>query len=117
MHKILGYLLICTGVLLIFFSLIGMYKVFVDRHQTAPVVQLSDMNLQTQYGIMIVPMQNLNTLANLGLFALFMMFVLSTGAKLAGIGTNMLKNERIHEALLMLNNKAAAPSENSLHKL
>ena len=30
MYKIFGYLLICAGLLLIFFSLIGMYKVFVN---------------------------------------------------------------------------------------
>ena len=99
MHKILGYLFICIGVLLILFSLLCMYKVFVDRQPVAPVVQLTDVNLNTQYGPLSMPMQNVNTLANLGLFALLMMFVLSAGSKLAGVGTNLLKNERIHEAL------------------
>ena len=116
MHKILSYLFICVGVLLIFFSLISMYKVFVDRQPAAPVVQLADMNLQTQYGTMLVPMQNLNTLANLALFALFMAFVLSVGAKLAGIGTKMLKAERIREALLELK-PTELPSEEKLKKL
>lgn len=117
MHKIFGYLLICVGVLFIFFSLLCMYKVFVDRQPTAPVVQLADMNLQTQYGIIAVPMQNINTLANLGLFALFMLFVLSAGGKLAGLGVNLLKNERIYEGLLALQNKSNAPSAESLKKL
>ncbi len=116
MHKILSYLFICIGVLLIFFSLISMYKVFVDRQPAAPVVQLADMNLQTQYGPMMVPMQNLNTLANLGLFALFMAFVLSVGAKLAGLGAKMLKSERIREALLELK-PTEIPSEENLKNL
>lgn len=116
MHKILSYLFICVGTLLIFFSLVSMYHVFVDRQPAAPVVQLADMNLQTQYGIMLVPMQNVNTLANLGLFAVFMAFVLSAGAKLAGIGVKMLKNERICEALAELK-LTEIPSEENLKKL
>lgn len=106
----------CTGVLLVFFSLVSMYKVFVDRQPAAPVVQLTDMNLNTQYGVMTVPMKNLNALANLGLFVVFMAFVLSAGAKLAGLGVNILKNERIHDALTALN-KTSVPDETSLKKL
>ncbi len=116
MYKILSYLLICVGVLLIFFSLISMYKVFVDRQPAAPVVQLADMNLQTQYGTMVVPLQNINTLANLGLFTLLMAFVLSVGAKLAGVGANILKGERIHDALLELKT-TEIPSEDHLKTL
>lgn len=116
MNKIVGYLFVCVGVLLVFFSLISMYKVFADRQPVAPVVQLTDMNLQTQYGVMTVPMQNLNTLANLGLFAVFMAFVLSGGAKLAGVGTKWLKNECIREALLELKS-SELPDEEKLKKL
>ncbi len=116
MNKIVGYLFVCVGILLVFFSLVSMYKVFVDRQPVAPVVQLADMNLQTQYGAMTVPMQNLNTLVNLGLFAVFMAFVLSVGAKLAGIGTQWLKNERIHDALLALK-LTEIPDEEKLKKL
>ncbi len=117
MHKILGYLLICIGLLLVFFSLVSMYKVFVDRQPAAPVVQLTDIQLQTQYGPMNIPMKNTNTIANLGLFALFMLFILSAGNKLAGLGISMLKNERIHDALLSLNDKDSVSTEDSFKKL
>jgi len=117
MHKILGYLLICVGVLCIFFSFISMYKVFVGRQPVAPVVQLSDLQLQTQYGILQIPMQNANTLMNLALFAVFMAFVLAAGGKLAGLGISWLKNERIHDALLELNTRGDVPDEQTLQKL
>ena len=117
MHKITGYALIFVGLMLMFFSLISMYKVFVDRRPAVPVVQLADMNLNTSYGIMQIPMQNLNTLANLGLFALFMLFVLSAGAKTAGIGCNLLKNERICEALLQLDEKTKLAAQDNVKKL
>lgn len=117
MHKILGYLFICIGVLGIFFAAIGMYKVFVDRQPVAPVVQLTDMNVNTQYGPLSMPMQNVNTLANLGLFAILMMFVLSAGSKLASIGVNMVKTERLREALLARGETVTPQTEQALKKL
>ena len=117
MHKILGYLFICVGVLLILFSLLSMYKVFVDRQPVAPVVQLTDMNINTQYGVMTLPMQNVNTLANLGLFALLMLFVLSAGSKLASIGVNMVKTERLREALLARGETVTPQTEQTLKEL
>ena len=52
---------------------------------------------------MNIPMQAANTLANMGLFAVFMLFVVSVGGKIASLGVQLLKNERIYEALLQLN--------------
>lgn len=99
MNKIFGYLLICAGLLFVFFSLIGMYKVFAGGGSVVAVVQLADVQLNTQYGPVQMPMKGINAMANLGLFAVFMFFVLSAGSKLAGIGSGMLKNERIYDAL------------------
>ena len=84
MNKILGYLLICAGLMLMLFSVMGMYKVFADRQPVAPVVQVADLRINTQYGPMQIPMQGVNQIANLGLFAVLMMFILSAGAKLKG---------------------------------
>ena len=50
------------------------------------------------------------------LFVLLMMFVLSAGAKVGNIGCNLLKNERIYEALLQLN-RENPPSAQDLKKL
>jgi len=98
-HKIVGCLLVCVGLLLILFAAVGMYKVFVGHQPVVAVVQLADMNMQSQLGTMVIPMSNLNTLANLGLFALFMTMLVIIGEKLASIGCNFLKIERIYEAL------------------
>lgn len=99
MNKIFGYLLICAGLLLIFFSLIGMYKVFVNGNAAMPIIQLADMQLNTAYGIIQVPMKSFSAVINLLLFAVFMVFVLSAGGKLAGVGNGLLKSERIYDAL------------------
>jgi hypothetical protein len=114
MNKIFGYLLLCVGLLMIAFSVLSMYKVFVDRQPVAPVVQMKDVQIATQYGPLQLPMQAVNTLANIGLFAVFMLFILGAGGKVAGIGVNLLKTERLREALLLSQQK---PDEETLKKL
>lgn len=117
MNKILGYLLLCAGLLLVAFSVLSMYKVFVDKQPVAPVVQMADTQITTQYGPLQFPMQGLNTLANVMLFALFMLFVLGAGSKISLLGTNLLKAERIHEALLTLNTEKASQAEKNISQL
>lgn len=116
MNKIFGYLLICAGLMMMLFSVMSMYKVFADRQPVAPVVQMADLRINTQYGPMQIPMQGVNQIANLGLFALLMLFILSAGAKLAGVGNGLLKTERIHDALLAIEAKNA-PNKETLKKL
>jgi hypothetical protein len=99
---------------MIAFSVLSMYKVFVDRQPVAPVVQMKDVQIATQYGPLQLPMQAVNTLANIGLFAVFMLFILGAGGKVAGIGVNLLKTERLREALLLSQQK---PDEETLKKL
>lgn len=109
----MSYLFICIGVLLILFAFNGMFKVFIS-HQAAPVlVQFSDFQMRTQFGPVALPMEAINTIANLGLFALFMAFVAGVGGKLASIGCQLLKNERIHDALLQLNAAQSAQAATS----
>ena len=98
-HKITGYLLFCVGLLLMLFAVISMYKVFVGQQPVVAVVQLADMNLKTQMGMMVFPMANFNTLANLGLFAVFMLFIVTVGGKISALGCHFLKIERLYEAL------------------
>lgn len=99
MNKILGYLLICAGLGLIFFSLTGMYKVFINGGAVVPVLQLTDLQISTQYGPVLLPMKALSQLANLGLFAVLMLFVLAAGNKIAQVGNGLLKTERIYDAI------------------
>ena len=98
-HKITGYLLLCIGLLVMLFAVVSMYKVFVGGQPAVTVIQLADMNMKSQMGVMTIPMGNFNTLVNLGLFAIFMLFLVTVGGKLASLGYNFLKIERIYEAL------------------
>ncbi len=102
MHKILSYLLLCTGLLIILFALSGMYKVFIRGEEVLAIVHFADLTVQTQAGLMNIPMETTSVLANMGLFAVFMLFVMSTGGKIASLGVQLLKNERIYDALEQL---------------
>ena len=102
MYKILSYLLICVGLFIILFALHGMYRVFIGGGTVLTLVNFADFAVQTQFGPMTLPMTQVSTLANLGLFALFMGFLVAVGGKIASVGCQILKNERIHDALLQL---------------
>ncbi len=110
MHKILSYLLICVGLFIILFALHGMYRVFIGGGAVLSLVNFADLTVQTQFGPMVFPMKQANVIANLGLFALFMGFLVAAGGKLAQIGCQLLKNERIYDALLKLK-----PQEVTVH--
>ncbi len=103
MHKILSYLLLCAGILIILFALNSMYNVFINGQTVREIVHFADMTIQTQVGPMNVPMGAANTLANMGLFAVLMTFVMAVGGKIASLGVQLLKNERIYDALMRLN--------------
>ena len=79
-----------------------MHAVFIGGKEVLSMVHFADLTVQTQAGPMSVPMTAANTLANMGLFTVFMMFVISVGGKIASLGVQLLKNERIYEALMQL---------------
>ena len=106
MYKILSYLLICVGLFILFFALHGMYKVFVDGGAVMTLVNFTDFTVQTQFGPMQLPMQQISIIANLALFSLFMIFLVAVGGKIAQIGCQLLKNERIYDDLLQLKPEA-----------
>lgn len=99
MHKILGYLFLCTGLFLVFFACIGMYKTFILKAPVTQLVKMSTVTAQTAQAQIQIPMDGVNQLANTALFAVLMLFVAGAGAKVAGAGINLLKVERIYDAL------------------
>ena len=88
---------------MIFFTLHTAYQVFSGVQPAPAIVQLADLQVQTKLGPVNLSSVYLNTLANIGLFMMFLFFVAIIGCKIAGLGCQLLKNERIHDALLLLN--------------
>ena len=117
MHKIIGYFLLFVGLATLFFSFTGMYQTFVNKKPVVQVVELKPFQLNTQYGPVQLDSSSINTILNLSLFVLFMMFLAATGAKVAAIGNNLLKTERICETLNLLSLKTVLDHTQDIKKL
>ena len=115
-HKITGYLLLTIGLVFIFFAVVSLSKVFIGGDAVVQLVQLSGVPIQTQYGTFQIPLKEASILFNLGLFTLFMICMMTAGGHLARIGVNLLKVERIHDALANLPS-GNAPTTETLKKL
>ncbi len=112
-ERMTGYTLLISGVLIILFSFFSVISVFTKR---TPPVQLFNMkgitldssalapqmdfgsipgmnNTQTTPAkpIELFPSEDLNTSANIFAHLMFMGFLLSVGAKIASLGTDLLR--------------------------
>lgn len=117
MHKITGYLLIFAGLAVMFFAFTGMYQTFVNKKPVVQVLELKPMDLNTQYGAVQVDSGVVSQVLNLSLFALFMIFLAGLGAKVAAVGNNLLKTERICETLQTLRLEGALRKEDEIKRL
>ena len=99
MNKIFGYLLTLVGLGMIVFAVISMFHVFTGAQAPAALVSNLNLNVNTQYGQVGADTKDLIPIINLALHAILMFFIAATGAKVAGIGVNMVKVDAIAEAL------------------
>lgn len=120
-NKVLGYVLLACGVLMIFAALFLIWGVLSGRTKApvvfnieAPAIDVpgSQSTLELpeslkQAGVTlnqpaasgqkmkIIPDSLYNDSLNIGVYYLLMMFLASSGAKIAGIGTNLLKDFKV----------------------
>lgn len=117
MHKITAYLLIFLGLAVMFFAFTGMYQTFVNKKPVVQVLQLKPMSINTQYGAVQMDAGVVSQVLNLSLFALFMIFLAGLGGKVAAVGNNLLKTERICETLKTLKAEGALEREDRIKRL
>ena len=116
-NKIVAYLLLVVGLGLMFFFFIVMYQTFVNKKPVVQILQLKPLAVNTQYGAVEVEADVLNEVLNLVLFAVFMLFLAALGGRVAVVGNNMLKTERICETLLSLTAEEALEKINDIKKI
>lgn len=111
-ERITGYSLIALGIVIIFFSLVFAWQVFSGKSQAPQIfnfegigfdlTQLMGGNLPPQQAALlkqqlgenkaeVISPDLLNKPLNLTAYLLFMGFVASVGAKIAGIGTQLVR--------------------------
>ncbi len=116
-HKIIGYLLLFVGLATLFFAFTGMYQTFVNKKPVIQVVQLKPLAVNTQYGAVEIQADVINQILNISFFVLFMIFLAGLGSKVAGIGNNLLKTERLCETLQSLRHEGILAQEERIKKL
>ncbi|MGB2578402.1 multisubunit Na+/H+ antiporter MnhG subunit [Elusimicrobium simillimum] len=99
MNKIIGYFLVCVGLLMFFFATIAMFKVFVEGQAPIKVVAPVQMSVTTQYGPMTVDAGSMTGVLNLVLHALFMFFLAAVGGRLVSGGIGFIRTEIIGESI------------------
>lgn len=121
--KIIGYILLFSGVLLILVALFLAFNLLTGKSKPptvfnveAPTINLPTNNLklqlpentklpagmtlsqdgsETPQGFKVIPDEVLNGSLNIGLSYLLFMFIASSGAKLASIGVSMVKDIKV----------------------
>lgn len=100
-----------------FFAFTGMYQTFVHKRPVVQIIHPKPLALNTTYGAVQVDSSVLGQIFNLALFALFMIFLASLGGKIAGVGNQLLKTERICETLKTLRAPDVVSNEKEIKKL
>ncbi len=113
----MGYLLLFVGLAVLFFAFTGMYQTFVNKKPVVQVLNIQPLSVNTQYGTVQMNTAAVNQVLNLGLFSVFMIFLVGLGGKVAGVGNNLLKTERICETLQSLRAKDVLNNENEFKNL
>lgn len=109
--------MVFVGLGIMFFAFTGMYQTFVNKKPVVQVLQLKPMSINTQYGAVQMDSGVVDQVLNLSLFALFMIFLAGLGGKVAAVGNNLLKTERICETLQTLRREGALRKEDEIKKL
>lgn len=105
------------GLGVLFFAFNGMYQTFVHKKPVVQVLQLKPLSVNTQYGAVQIDAGVVNQVLNLSLFALFMIFLAGLGGKVAGIGGQLLKTERLCDTLRELKREGVLQKEEDIKKL
>ena len=100
--KLIGYVLLSLGLLMIFAALFMIYQILTGKSKppkvfdvVAPSIKLPTESSNVGSEFKIIPDEVFNGVLNIGMYYLLMMFLASSGAKIAGIGVKMIKDIKV----------------------
>lgn len=117
MHKIVAYLLLVIGLTLLFTAFTGMYQTFVQKKPVVQILHMQPVTMSTPYGTLQLDSSAANQVLNLGMFALFMIFLTGLGGAVLSAGNQLLKTERICDTLQTLRRTDVLAHEKDIQKL
>jgi len=94
--KIVGYVLLAVGLVMILFAVRSMYNVYTGMDSPPPVIRVSDVKFpvpaeagQPREEVLLISGDQASKVINMGLWSVLMLFVASAGAKIGGLGVKM----------------------------
>ena len=97
-EKIIGYILLTLGVILLLFSIFEMVNVYTGNTPPPNLFNLSDISLpldQDGTNISLIQGAQLSQLPNLFFWFVLMFFILFAGGKIASLGISMIKDIKV----------------------
>ena len=96
-EKIVGYVLLAIGVIVIFFSISQMMVVFTGGSPPPKLFNFSDISIPAEQGqnILLMSGQELSKLAAMVFWYMLMFFIMWGGGKIASLGVNLLREIRV----------------------
>jgi len=97
MEKIAGYIMFCAGLILILFAVSSIYLVFTNVSKAPQIFHLNSVNFavtpagsNAPANISIFLDKEIINIINMALYYVFMLFMLSAGAKISSLGLQLL---------------------------
>jgi hypothetical protein len=96
-EKIVGYILLAAGVIVIFFSIYQMWIVFTGGSPAPKLFNFADVSIPGAQGqnILLISGQELSKLADLAFWYILMFFIVWAGGKIASLGVDLLREIKV----------------------
>jgi hypothetical protein len=97
-EKIVGYILLAIGIIMIFFSVYEMMRVFTGGSPPPNLFNFSDISIQMSEqaeGTLLVSGEELNKLAAMAFWYMLMFFIMWSGGKIASLGVSMIREIKV----------------------
>ncbi|MDI6820113.1 MAG: hypothetical protein QMC89_04325 [Candidatus Hodarchaeaceae archaeon] len=100
--KIVGYVLLAVGLVMILFAVRSMYGVYTGADPPPSVIRVSDVKFpvpseegQPREEVLLISGDQASKVINMGLWSVLMLFVASAGAKIGGLGVKMAREIKV----------------------
>jgi len=96
-EKIVGYALLATGVIMIFFSIYQMIVVFTGGSPPPKLFNFSDISTPVVQGqnVLLMSGQDLSQLVAMAFWEMLMLFIMWAGGKIASLGVDLIREIRV----------------------
>jgi hypothetical protein len=97
-EKIVGYILLAIGIIMIFFSVYEMMRVFTGGSPPPNLFNFSDISIQMSEQAeetLLVSGEELNKLAAMAFWYMLMFFIMWSGGKIASLGVSMIREIKV----------------------